>query len=104
MERRKLPRIEVDAPLQVRILGQNSSHNGRIVNVSQSGLRFISDVSFPIGEVLQFDLADHILIGSVRYSATGARPFATGIELQNAISKCEFDALLRELKSEFVLG
>jgi len=104
MERRKLPRIEVDAPLEVRILGEVRSHRGRIVNVSQGGIRFTCAVSFPVGEVLQFDLVDHILVGTVRYSAREKKRFATGIELQNVISKPEFDALVEELKLEFVLG
>ena len=103
MERRKLPRIDVYAPVQVRIFGRKESHKGRVVNISQGGLRFVSDVTFPIDEVLQFDVADWILIGTVRHCSTGERPFATGIELQNVISKHDFDALLQELNSEFAL-
>ena len=103
MERRKLPRIDVDAPLQVCILGEDRGHRGRIVNVSQGGLRFTCTVSFPAGEVLQFELADHILVGTVIYSTAEKKLFATGIELQNAISKPEFDALLQDLRTEFVL-
>jgi hypothetical protein len=102
MERRKLPRIDVDAPLQVRLISDTRSYRGRIANVSQGGLRFVCSVSFPVGEVLQFEVADHILVGSVRYCVTERKLFATGIELLNVISKPEFDALLQELKPEFV--
>jgi hypothetical protein len=104
MERRKLPRIDVDAALRVRILGESRYYSGRIANVSQGGLRFISKASFPIGEVLQFDLEDHLLVGTVRYCSPERKLFATGIELVNVISKPEFDALLRALKPEFVFG
>lgn len=103
MERRKLPRIDVDAPLQVCILGEDKTHSGRVANVSQGGLRFTSKASFSVGEVLRFDLADHILVGTVRYCVKDKKLFATGIELLNAINKPEFDALLQELKPEFVI-
>ena len=94
----------MDAPLSVCILGQDTGYRGKIVNVSQGGMRFVCDVAFPVGEVLRFDLADQILVGTVRYCSPQDYRFATGIELQNVISKPEFEALLEDLKSDFVLG
>jgi hypothetical protein len=97
MDRRRLPRIAVDIPVQVRIFGDNKNHAARIENISQGGLRFISDVAFPLDEVLQFDLANYVLIGAVRYCALDTYPLAIGIELPNMISKPDFDALLQVL-------
>jgi hypothetical protein len=104
MDRRKLPRIAVDAPVQVSVVGQNKRREARIVNISQGGLRFTADVAFPLDEVLQFDLADYVLIGAVRYCIIDTYPLAIGIELQNMISKTDFDLLFEELKSELALS
>ncbi|HUA84268.1 MAG TPA: PilZ domain-containing protein [Bryobacteraceae bacterium] len=104
MECRKFPRFEVDAPLQISVVGDFVTHAGRIADVSKRGLRFTSDVSFPVGEVLRFDLADHLLVGAVRYSVRDQNGFTAGIELLNAISKPEFDSLIEELRPEFGAG
>jgi hypothetical protein len=101
MERRLLPRFEVDAPLRVSILGQETEYCGRIANVSQSGLRLLSRFDFPIGEVLRIEIKDHILVGTVRYSLRHEELYRTGVEVENVISRPEFDGLLQELQSEF---
>ena len=92
MERRKSPRLELNQPVEVSVLGEQTvTMPGMLVNVSPEGSRLIVGRSIPAGAAVRVTLHDAILLGEVCYcqsDRSGRAPtFAIGLENQQVLTK-----------------
>ncbi|HLK18112.1 MAG TPA: RodZ domain-containing protein [Bryobacteraceae bacterium] len=87
-ERRAEPRIKDIKILKVATLRDPEKQvNCALVDISDAGIQFTSDIDFRVGEVLIAELPDQIALAEVRYSQSKDGRYVVGLERAQTISQ-----------------
>ena|SRR5690242_8705278 len=89
-ERRFETRFKMNQPVKVTLLGESGSEPfwGETLDVSASGLSFVTPVRLPVGSLVKLEVDDSMVLGEVRHcSQRQDRPgqFLTGINLEHVL-------------------
>ena len=75
-------RFAVNRPVSLTLLGSQDVHlPARVVDVSQSGLRLLSECEIPASTTLRIEWDTHFLVGVVRYLERAEAGFVAGVQL-----------------------
>ena len=94
-EKRRRPRVAVDAVATLQVLGASRAENGvptavRVIDVSEHGMGLESSVSLDAGVPIRLDIGDAMFLGEVCYCtliAEGPPPaFHIGIVTEECLS------------------
>jgi hypothetical protein len=88
VERRKEPRIALDSPVRLSILGDDRKLEipGRIVDLSGKALKVATQVPLPCGTLVKAELFDTLLLGEVCRSAEGDNCFHVVVQVSHSLS------------------
>ena len=76
-------------PVQIAGLGDLDLHTfGRVIDMSQLGIRLGVLDAVPVGSFLRIDLADSTIFGEVRYCEAQQSWFAIGLAIQPGPTAC----------------
>lgn len=81
------PRIPVDLEAKLNIPGVELPFQGRVVNISASGLGLLLDKEVPMGELAYVELEIGFAFGEIRHCSKTANGFRVGLKLDEFISK-----------------
>jgi hypothetical protein len=97
-ERRVAGRVELDAPVRVTLLnGNNTTHAGRFVNASATGMKITMGSELFVGRRIRVDCGDHAIVGEVRRCHTGAAGYVIGLETIEWNDRRELSSVVRTL-------
>jgi hypothetical protein len=102
-DRRTQPRLNLDQPVVVTMLGDNPfCLPGRVVNVSGRGMRIAIPSPLPDGAAVRVDWENSLVLGEVRYCAKEGSWYMLGIEMEHGLPDLASLARLAERISEQV--
>ena len=81
IDRRLYQRYEVRFEAKVTRRGQQDSVDGRVLDISQSGLSVDLPMQLAPGDAVQLEMADSVVTGRVVHATPGGSGFRTGIEV-----------------------
>jgi hypothetical protein len=88
-DRRKKPRIPMNVYARLKCLNpltvMGPSVEGRVIEISRTGMRVRANRHFHSGAMLQIDVQNAAYVGTVRYSRKSAEGFETGVRLEESI-------------------
>ena len=94
---RRYHRYAIDTPASVSILGlEEHSIAAQVGDISEGGLKLITDVPLTLGETLRVEIETEVLVGVVRNIEAFNRRYSAGIELLNSIGRDALQSLLDE--------
>jgi hypothetical protein len=100
MERRTEPRIEVNQVVKVTRLGdEQSTGSGTVISISGGGIGVIVDHPLPVGEPVQVELPDILVLGDVRHCTQDGQQYRAGIELIQRLTQDQLAALVESLRN-----
>lgn len=97
MDRRAEPRLRVDCPVTLRVLGEDygAAVPARIVDISGRGLGVELRSPIPAGTLVQVECADDLLLGEVVYGRPGPDGLHTlGLKIEHSLRISEVVPLL----------
>ena len=90
MELRSQPRLEIDEPVHVTVLGESETRFlGRIINYSGNGLGLFAERPAAEGAALKVEWRDTLLLGEVCYCRPEGDGFAIGLDVEHALYHTE---------------
>ena len=93
VERRRVPRLDLNAPVEVRVLaGNKPSRGGRVADISGRGLKLLVESPLGAGTLIRVDAGQLMLLGEVCYCRPDQGQWAVGVELEHALA--DLDQLL----------
>lgn len=100
MEQRSQPRIEVDGPVKVSLVGSvQDPLQGRLSNVSDDGFMATLPQAFKAGDVVQVDGGEDLIVAEVRHCRKADGGYVVGFEIRDWSNKGSLRALLRSFES-----
>ena len=97
MDSRSQPRLEIDEPVHVTVLGEcDTKFLGRITNSSTRGIGLVIDRRVPLGSAVKVEWGNTLLLGEIRYCRPEGDGFAIGLDLEHALYQTEELARLAE--------
>ena len=89
--RRREPRIRVDAQAEVTLLGDEpaAAFPGTIADISSQGLRLVVDRVLPSDSAVRVSFDKHQLLGEVRYCLPNGSVFWVGVQLRETLTSAE---------------
>jgi len=106
-EQRATPRVAVNVPATVQVLGASAAENTRsapaqIVDASARGLRLLAEAAITPGQVVKVETADSMFLGEVCYCAAQSRQgYAVGIAAEQCLTGVSsLEHLIRALRQE----
>ncbi len=82
------------------LAGREPPVTGFITNVSQQGVRVMTPIALPIGQVVKLQIADSVLFGEIVSSSAEGDYFRTGVRVRRPESGASVAGLLREILVE----
>ncbi|BDC49974.1 hypothetical protein F183_A22900 [Bryobacterales bacterium F-183] len=95
-EKRKHPRFGVHTEARVSVLGSLDTAVAQILDLSQAGLKLLSPVSFPTGEIIRAEIDDEVFVVVVCYCKGSEEGFVLGTEMMHSIKRLHLDQLVSE--------
>lgn len=90
VDRRSAARVDLDAPVRVTILDEDThTLPGRFVNASAKGMKVTTEIELFVGTRIQVDCGDHSIVGEVRRCHAGTAGYMIGLETIEWIDKRE---------------
>jgi hypothetical protein len=90
MELRSQPRLEIDEPVHVTVLGESETRFlGRIANYSGNGIGLFAEGPALEGSALKVEWRDTLLLGEVRYCRPEGEGYAIGLDVEHALYHTE---------------
>jgi hypothetical protein len=94
---RKHQRYPIDTPASVAVLGlEEHGMAARVGDISERGLKLITDIPLTLGETLRVEIETEVLVGVARNSEAAGNGYSTGVELLNSIERTALQSLLDE--------
>jgi hypothetical protein len=88
MDGRREPRFQIYAPGKLTLVGSPDHElDCLLLDVSATGMKFVTDESLPVDEVVALEVEDHLVLADVRYSEPRGDKFAIGAERIHAVDK-----------------
>ncbi|MBN9660930.1 MAG: PilZ domain-containing protein [Acidobacteria bacterium] len=86
MERRRSPRLPVDLPAALTVLGDSGEIlTARVQDLSGHGACVLVERSLPAGACVELDLEDSLYLGEVIYCREVEGGFQAGLDLEHAL-------------------
>ena len=86
MDQRAEPRVETEKKVHVTILrGEPVMFPALVVNISEGGMRLLSDRPLEIGAPVGVEWDDSLMLGEVCYSEPAAGGYAIGLALEHCL-------------------
>lgn len=106
-DQRATPRVAVNVPATIQILGPSAAENARpanarIVDASARGLRLLAGAPIAPGQVVKVETAESMFLGEVCYcAAQGGEGYAVGIAAEQCLTGVgDLEHLIRALAPE----
>jgi hypothetical protein len=102
MERRMTPRLKLDEPLQVTVLGQGlPSVTASVVEISGRGLKLHSPVPIPVDAPVKVEAPELLVLGEVCFCQAAGESYEIGMNVVHSLTNLsELERLGRALLDE----
>src|SRR5579862_8240492 len=93
VDRRIEPRFSITSPVKVTLLSSlDRQIDGRMVDLSATGMRFITSEVIPLDEMVAVDFEDHLAVAHVRHCRPHGAKFSIGTSRIHSLPKDELPA------------
>jgi hypothetical protein len=93
VERRTEPRFSISSPVKVTLLSSlDRQVDGRMVDLSATGMRFIANEIIPLDEIVAVDFEDHLAVAAVRNCQRYGDKFSIGTSRIHSLPKDQLPA------------
>jgi hypothetical protein len=87
MDDRREPRLQIYAAAKLTLLDSERELECVLLDISSTGVKFVSDEMLPADEVVALDVEDHLVLADVRYSEPRGEKFTIGAERIHSVDK-----------------
>ena len=99
MERRTIPRIDLNTAIIISVIGSGSSLAAEVENISDSGVMVAVGAPLTVGDAVQMDSGDDLMVAEVRHCTARDGQFVVGLSITNWVDKGTLETFLRSFDS-----
>ena len=99
MERRSTPRIDLNTAILVSVIGSGSSLAAEVENISDRGVMLAVRAPLEVGDAVQVNSGDDLLVAEVRHCSRRNCQFVVGLSITDWVDKGTLQTFLRSFDS-----
>jgi hypothetical protein len=95
MERRSIPRFDLNTTILVSVIGGAGSLAAAVENISDRGVLIAVGVPLTVGDAVQVDSGDDLLVAEVRHCSRRNGQYVVGLSFADWVNKGTLQSFLR---------